>query len=139
MEYLNNTAIQIGVLLDEIPEFKRVHLNEPSTVSTNCEVAVLMHSGASGQGATQEVEDVHVQLIRVYMPRQHIETTDETMRKLWDSLRDKFTTNLTLNGTALYCNLGSYTTKYQRVGGQFCRVMDTTLTINLVIPTEFAA
>lgn len=136
---LTNLADAVYDLLGEITTFKRIHKNEPDSIETVCEVAILTDIGVSGQQATMMHRDTHTLRIRVYIPRQHGQEAETTMRQLWDAMRAKFTNNVTLNGTAQYCNLDRYTTGYQVVAGVLCRIMDAFLTAQVKIGTTYAS
>jgi len=125
-------------LLDEITTYEIVHTREPDNIRTRCEVAVLMDSGMHGQGGWSISMGQHKFLLRSYLPLgAYPDGAENTICELWDLLRDKFNSHVTLDSTASRSNLESYNTGYLLISGVKCRILDVVLEVTLALSEAY--
>lgn len=119
----------VVTLLEEITtHYSQVWTRKPPSVSTSCEVAVLMGSGRHSQMGTSTPSRLGRFQIKTWLSiGGYPEDIEDTIIELWDLQIDKFNAHVTLEGTVTRSSLERYTTGYDRVAGKPCRTMTTYL------------
>lgn len=134
-----DTAVAAVVTaVETIDTYVQVTAYEPLSLA-GIQAAVIMDSGEARQRGTQRHGYYDTLLIRSYIPiGADPKTAEETARQLWTDLVSVFTGGLSIGDTVIVCNLGRYTTRYHRVSGVVCRVLDAYLDMTNILATTYA-
>lgn len=134
-----DTAVAAVVTkLETISTYIQVTAYEPLSLA-GIQAAVIMDSGEARQRGTQRHGYYDSLLIRSYIPiGADPKTAEQNARQLWTDLVSVFTGDLNIGDTIIVCNLGRYTTRYHRVSGVVCRVLDARLDMTNILATTYA-
>lgn len=138
---LYNCAMVVKGLMDQITSVvKKTHLGPPQSITTKCEVAVIVDRLRHAQAGSSAHGQRHYLVLRGYAqmaPEPRI--AEEQLYKLWNLMIDKLNSNVTLGGTASRSNLERGGMGEALVGSTKCRTLNTRLEVYLVQAEAYAA
>lgn len=138
-DFLDNLVVAVAALLVEITTYIQVHTEEPDSIGSGPEVAVLADRGVAGQEGVQMHGETHFLLLRTYIPLGAAASgPEQTIRKLWNLQTDKFNAHDTLNGTCSTSYLIEYNCGWGTLGHVPCRIMDSRLKCFLLAGVPYA-